>query len=274
MKRHIPLLLFYLLLGFTFQFTSVSMRYWMMDTVKVSPSQMAAIFGVSAIPWCLKPLYGFISDSYPLFGYRRRSYMVISSFVAAYMWIILPFVPYDEFVITLVLTISSGSLCFSDVMADSLLVEAARTETEDNRGVIQSWSWMLRFSGGLLAAGTGAIAYDNLGSTNVFLLNSMVPVAIAIMSVFIPDEHTVKKKNWRETGSKLWEAVRQPGIFKPALFIFLICVTPAYGAVMTFFYERELGFTPDEFGILDVMEYVVKIFGTFVYKGICAMFRL
>ena len=84
--------------------------------------------------------------------------MVISSFVAAYMWIILPFVPHDEFVITLVLTLSSGSLCFADVMADSLLVEAARTETEENRGVIQSWSWMLRFSGGLLAAGTGALA--------------------------------------------------------------------------------------------------------------------
>ncbi len=266
MKQNIPLLIFYLLLGFTFQFTSVAMRYWMMDVVKVSPSQMAAIFGVSAIPWCLKPLYGFISDSYPLFGYRRRSYMVISSFVSAYMWILLPFVPHDEFIITLVMTLSSGSLCFADVMADSLLVEVARDETEENRGVIQSWSWMLRFAGGLLAAGTGAIAYDNMGASNVFLLNSMVPVAIAIVSVFIPDVHTDTKKNWRDTGAKLWGAVRQPGIYKPAFFIFLICVTPSCGAAMTFFYERELGFTPDEFGALDVMEYVVKIFGTFVYK--------
>ncbi len=264
--KHIPLLLFYLCLGFTFQFTSVAMRYWMMDTVKVQPSQMAAIFGVAAIPWCLKPIYGFVSDSYPLFGYRRRSYMVISSFVSSYMWMLLPFVPHDEFCITLVMTLSSGSLCFADVMADSLLVEVARSESEENKGIIQSWTWIMRFTGGLLAAGLGAIAYDNMGATNVFLINSMIPVLIAIISVYIPDKKTNKRTNWKVTGSKLWKAVRLPSIYKPALFIFLICVTPSAGGAMTFFYDRDLKFTPDEFGALVVCGFLVQILGTFVYK--------
>ena len=35
---------------------------------------------------------------------------------------------------------------------------------------------------------------------------------------------------------------------------------------MTFFYERELGFTPDEFGILDIVQYIVQISGTYLYK--------
>lgn len=35
---------------------------------------------------------------------------------------------------------------------------------------------------------------------------------------------------------------------------------------MTFFYERELAFTPAEFGMLDVMGYVVAIIGTWLYK--------
>ena len=100
--KHIPLLSFYLLLGFCFQFPSVAMRYWMMENVQVSPAQMSAIFGVVAIPWCLKPIYGFISDSYPIYGLRRRPYMVIMSFATCFMWILLPFVPHDEFLITLV----------------------------------------------------------------------------------------------------------------------------------------------------------------------------
>lgn len=266
MKQHIPLLLFYLLLGFSFQFTSVAMRYWMMDTVKVSPAQMAAIFGVSAIPWCLKPVYGFISDSYPLCGFRRRSYMVIMSFLSSYMWIILPLLPHDEFLIAVTMTLASGTLCFADVMADSLLVEAARDESEKNKGIIQSWSWMLRFAGGLLAAGTGAIAYKQVGAENVFLMNSMVPVMIGIMSVFIPDKKTVTKVHWRLTAGKLWSAVRKPNIYRPAFFIFLICVTPSCGGAMTYFYERKLGFTPEEFGMLDVMGFLVQIFGTYLYK--------
>jgi len=264
--KHVTLLSFYFFLGFGFQFTSVAMRYWMMDTVRVSPAQMAAIYGVVAIPWCLKPVYGFISDSYPIFGYRRRPYMIGFAYLAAYMWILLPFVPHDEFAITLVMTVSSGSMCFADVMADSLLVEAARQEKDEDKGIVQSHAWIMRFTGGLLASGLGALAYDYLGSTRVFLLNSLIPVSIAYVAVCIPDHASNKKVQWRDTGRKLWSAVRQPSIYRPALFIFLICVTPGYGGAMTFFYERELGFTPDEFGTLDIMGFLVQIFGTYVYK--------
>jgi hypothetical protein len=31
----------------------------------------------------VKPLYGFISDSVPLFGYRRRSYLAVCGFLGA-----------------------------------------------------------------------------------------------------------------------------------------------------------------------------------------------
>ena len=264
--RHVPLLSFYFFLGFGFQFTSVAMRYWMMDTVKVSPAQMTAIFGVVAIPWCLKPLYGFISDSYPIFGYRRRPYMIGFAYIAAYMWIILPFVPHDEFIITLVMTLSSGSMCFADVMADSLLVEAAREEKDEQKGIVQSHAWMMRFTGGLLASGLGAVAYDYLGAAQVFLLNSMIPVAVTYVALCIPDKKSSGKINLRDTGRKLWTAIRQPGIYCPAIFIFLICVTPSCGGAMTFSYQRELGFTADEFGLLDTMGFLVQIFGTFIYK--------
>lgn len=262
----VPLLIFYLLLGFSFQFPSVAMRYWMMETVKVSPAQMAAIFGVVSIPWCLKPLFGFISDSKPIFGYRRKPYMILAAYTSSLMWMILPFCPHDEFAITLVMTVSSAGMCFADVMADSLLVEAARKESDENKGNIQSWSWMMRFAGGFLASIFGTLAYEKLGYAQVFLLNSMVPIMVAILSCFISESKTNEKKNWRKTGSTLYAAVKQPGIYKPALFIFMICVTPGYGSVMTFFYERELGFTPNEFGALDVMGYVVAILGTWIYK--------
>ena len=33
--------------------------------------------GLGAAPWVVKPLYGFLSDTVPIFGYRRRSYLII-----------------------------------------------------------------------------------------------------------------------------------------------------------------------------------------------------
>ena len=38
---------------------------------------MAFLTSFAAFPWVVKPLYGFLSDTVPIFGYRRRSYLVI-----------------------------------------------------------------------------------------------------------------------------------------------------------------------------------------------------
>lgn len=262
--KHKPLLFFYFLLGFCFSFPSIALRYWLMDWV--TPAQMSAIFGIVSIPWCLKPLYGFMSDSYPLCGNRRRPYMIMGAYLSCFMWILLPFCPHDEFAVTLVMTLSSAGLCFSDVMADSLLVELARNESEANQGTIQSSSWMFRFSGGLTASILGAVAYDHLGAVQVFHLNSMIPVAIAVVSAFVHEPTLSVIVNWRVTRNRVSMALRQPSIYRPALFLFLVCVTPGYGSVLTFFYRQELKFTPDEFGALDVLGHSVAIVGTFIYK--------
>ena len=39
--------------------------------------QVAFLTSFAAFPWVVKPLYGFLSDTLPIFGYRRRSYLII-----------------------------------------------------------------------------------------------------------------------------------------------------------------------------------------------------
>jgi hypothetical protein len=45
--------------------------------------QVAVLVGLAGLPWVVKPLYGFISDSVPLFGYRRRSYLMLCGLAGA-----------------------------------------------------------------------------------------------------------------------------------------------------------------------------------------------
>jgi hypothetical protein len=57
-----------------------------------SPAQLALATGVIASPWIAKPIFGFISDSIPIFGMRRRSYLFIfgltgfASYWALHAW--------------------------------------------------------------------------------------------------------------------------------------------------------------------------------------------
>jgi len=264
LKGNFPLLFFYFLLGFSFAFPSISIRYFLMSFT--TPSQMAAMMGIFALPWVFKPIYGFVSDTYTINGYRRKPYMMIGAYFSSMMWVILPFSPKDEFLVSVCMTFASLGLCVSDVMADSLLVEAARQENEENKGIVQSYSWIFRFTGGLVGSILGAASYDGLGYVGVFHLTSMIPCVIVLLALVIEEKEIVQKTDLKLTTGKLFQAIKQPQIFKPAIFLFLICTTPSYGDILTYFYKEELSFTPDEFGSLDVLGHVVSIVGTIIYK--------
>ncbi|MEM8605397.1 MAG: PucC family protein, partial [Cyanobacteria bacterium P01_H01_bin.121] len=52
--------------------------FFLKDELGLSPAVVAAIQGFLLIPWMCKPVLGFLSDSVPILGYRRRSYLLLA----------------------------------------------------------------------------------------------------------------------------------------------------------------------------------------------------
>src|ERR1700724_1959431 len=48
----------------------------------LSAGQVATFFAITTVPWLIKPVYGLLSDFVPLFGYRRKSYLLLTSATA------------------------------------------------------------------------------------------------------------------------------------------------------------------------------------------------
>lgn len=248
------LITFYFMLGFIFQFPSVATRFWLIETVQFTPAQMMAMRGIMGIPWCFKPIYGFISDSYPIFGYRRLPYIFFGCWLATISYWILPFA--TDFVNVFMFTASLG-LCIADVVCDSILVVHARNETV--KGNIQSYVWGFRALGGFLASITGGVAYERLGPQLVFALTGSLPLFITILFLNIDEPETKQG-----TTKLLFQGLKK--IYKPALFLFIISVTPGFGAVTTYYFESVLHFTPIDFSALDTTSYITSILGTYIYR--------
>lgn len=93
-----------------------------------------------------QPLYGFLSDGFPLFGYRRRSYLALSGVLGALSWLALasPGLVSTTAAATLACTLSSLSVAVSDVVADSIVVEKIRAKGDADpklAGGLQSLCW-------------------------------------------------------------------------------------------------------------------------------------
>jgi hypothetical protein len=68
---------------------NLSLTFLLKETWHFSAGQTADFFAITLIPWLIKPVYGLLSDFVPLFGWRRRSYFLLTTGLAAAMGFIL-----------------------------------------------------------------------------------------------------------------------------------------------------------------------------------------
>ena len=59
----------------------LAQTYLLKDELHLGPAELSALSGVFVLPWTIKPIYGFLSDGFPIAGYRRRSYLVLAGAV-------------------------------------------------------------------------------------------------------------------------------------------------------------------------------------------------
>ena len=84
--------------------------------------QIAASLAVLDVPWVIKPLYGMLSDFLPLFGYRRRSYLLLANAgaIAAFLWTTQVLAPAS---IVFALLLTAIAMAMSSTVCGALLVE-------------------------------------------------------------------------------------------------------------------------------------------------------
>ncbi|GMI32124.1 hypothetical protein TeGR_g5299, partial [Tetraparma gracilis] len=156
--------------------TSLARQFLLKDSLHLEPSQTAALSGLFILPWTVKPLYGLLSDALPLFGSRRKSYLILAGLVASLCNLLLSLpslrvylheaygVPEAGWALSL-LVLASACVALTDVVADGLVVAAAREPPAPGKGQVpltgpnlQSLCWGSAAVGGILAAyGSGAL---------------------------------------------------------------------------------------------------------------------
>lgn len=239
------------------------MEFYLIDTLKMEPATMTALFGIVSLPWCMKPLLGLISDTFPIRGYHRIPYISLGSFVSGLSWWTLPF--FTDFIGTL-LFIGSLFMCLADVCCDCILVQRARLEDEEHKGEIQSWAWGLRAAGALCASILGPICYSWFGAEITFVTCGCFPVIFAALALSLNEDITPERQTTGKIVGSLCKALKTKAVFMPALFIFIINITPGYSTIFVYWLRNTLKFTPFDFSMLDVAGGVSSILGSIIFK--------
>ena len=200
----------------------LAVTFFMKDELHMSPVEMAAYGGVTTLPWIIKPLYGFLSDGVPIFGYKRRSYLVLAGLMGCLSWLALGTFIHDVPTTIAATVVGSASVAISDVVVDSIVVERSRrqsspssssssetavaaasdatadttitttdgTVAQEMAGNLQSLCWATAAVGGILSAYFSGSLLEVVSPRVIFTLTALFPLLISAAS-FLIDETPV-----------------------------------------------------------------------------------
>src|SRR6266436_820818 len=116
------------------------LNYYLKQVYQWTPVQIAAFLTVLNLPWFIKPLYGIVSDFIPLFGYRRKTYLVAANVVAAVGYLLSLDVSSPASLVFLLLLTAYG-MAIASTLCGALLVEKGQKFDSCNSFVNLQWLW-------------------------------------------------------------------------------------------------------------------------------------
>src|SRR5271165_5326204 len=103
------------------------LRFLLKGEVHVTQEQMALFFFWCQLAFYLKPLAGILTDAFPIFGTRRRHYLLISSVLAASSWIGMNFLPHKFGAILFGAMVVNLFMVMASTVIGGYLVEAGQS---------------------------------------------------------------------------------------------------------------------------------------------------
>lgn len=253
----------------------LAVSFFLKEDLGLNPAQMSALTGIAALPWVIKPIFGFMSDSLPIFGYRRRPYLILSGLLGSIVWIMLGTIVDAPWSATVSLLLISLSVAISDVIVDSLVVERARKESLEKAGSLQSLTWGTSTLGGLITAYLSGWLLQRLSNQTIFVITAVFPLIVTMVAGLIT-ENPVNQNYANKTDSKkfpikqhsqeLWKAFKQKSILFPVIFVFIWQATPNADSAFFFFTTNELGFGPEFLGLVRLVTSVAALVGIGLYQ--------
>ncbi len=248
----------------------LAVSFFLKDELGLGPAEVSALMGIAALPWIVKPLFGFMSDGLPIFGYRRRPYLILSGIFGAVAWIGMAIVVDSGWKATALMLLSSLSVAVSDVIVDSLVVERARNESLSHAGSLQSLCWGSSAVGGLITAYLSGSLLEAFSTQTVFLITASFPPIVSAVAWLIAEEPVGEDSKGfdqiKQQVGQLRGAIAQKAIWLPAAFVFIWQATPSSDSAFFYFTTNELGFQPEFLGKVRLVTSLASLVGIWLFQ--------
>ncbi|EOA21985.1 hypothetical protein CARUB_v10002493mg [Capsella rubella] len=255
--------------GFSGSIFKVVTDYYWKDVQQVQPSVVQLYMGLYYIPWVMRPIWGLFTDVFPIKGYKRKPYFVVSGvlgLVSAIAVVVL-------------------AMAIADVVIDACIA----TNSINIRSLapdIQSLCMVCSSAGALVGYATSGVFVHRLGPQRFlfFVIKGALgvlafsPATIVLLGFFIYEKKSSTvpiQKNKKDTDGLgvavkgMYKTIKYPEVWKPSLYMFISLALNISTHEGHFYWYTDPtagpAFSQEFVGIIYAIGALASIFGVLIY---------
>ena len=269
----------YLILSFNSGLSHLSdlaINYYFKDTFHIEPDYYSKILAIIHLPHILKPLFGLFSDIFPIFGYKRKIYILIVGFVSTILLLLLSYLKINFIKSIIFLTLIDLCISFSTVLSQAIFIELGKNNLDKDKELL-SMFYILKNCGLILSSYLKGYLIEKFSIKTVFGIHGFLEVLI-IISGFILIEEKIGKKNENldeksnennKNKANIYDLInfiKKNEFILPFLFVIFFSSVPLYNETMFYYSSNVLKLTPNNFGIIYAIQNVLNLILILNYK--------
>ena len=240
------------------------------NELHVDRSANAAFFFWMGLAWYFKPFFGIITDAFPLFGSRRKSYMLLGAICGTLSWAGLYFTPhqYSKLLWTCVainLFMMATSTVVGGYMVEVAQASSASGRLTSVRNFVEQFSWIIA---GPTAGYLGSVAFGWTTAACGGVMFLIVPAAVWLL-------HEQRKKVdsqrlLQQTGQQLARFASAKTLWAAAAFFALFYVAPGLATATFYKQQNDLHLDTQGQGNLLFLSGIFGVLAASLYGTLCA----
>jgi MFS family permease len=257
------------------------------NELHVDRAANAGFFFWASFAWYFKPLVGIITDSFPLFGTRRRSYLLISTILAVIAWIGLYFTPHQYNKLLWVTLVINVCMVMASTVIGAYMVEIAQTLSGSGRlvAVRNAVEQLTLIIAGPAAGFLGSVAFGWTAAVCGGVMFLLVPLTLLFLhepyrkspkADFVDGKEVAAPKN--SCGAKLLAELvtiaKARYVWAAAGLMALFYMAPGLSTALFYKQQNDLHLDTQGQGSLQLIGALAGIAGALTYGFICRRLNL
>ena len=251
------------------EISNLSKHYYLKDNLGVEPSTMTLILAINKIPWSLNLLYAFLIDFFPICGFSRKIYILLSGFINSSVWLFLSFSNKDNLYITIFcFFFSEITNSFCSVLGQSIILELLSITNFHSQINLHSYNIMINDIGILISSYFQGLLVYYFPVKTVFLITSFLPILVIISGFFLTENFHIYSSilSIDDPNITVSQYMFRKKILIPLIIVFIIFSSPNFYETFFYFSVDVLNFSPSDFGIIAIGKTITNLFLIYIYN--------